>query len=137
MPVAPFRESDVPPNVPLAPFYNAQLEIAKKLSAKHGFSWTVTLPLAVFGATRQTAMTLATSLAVYIVRFFCNRFNQQQSVTSPILVNLEAPRSPHDLPRKRAPLVFSPRRHFRGPPRRTQRLGLSSTPMREPDPECA
>ncbi|KAI9027985.1 hypothetical protein DFJ74DRAFT_661387 [Hyaloraphidium curvatum] len=66
-PQLPFREEDSPPNVPLAPFYNAQLEIAKKLAREHGFSWTVTLPLAVIGATRQTAMTLATSLAVYIL----------------------------------------------------------------------
>lgn len=50
------------------PFHsNAQLEIAKSLSAKHGFTWTVTLPLAIYGATRQTAMTLATSLGVYIL----------------------------------------------------------------------
>lgn len=31
-PVIPIRESDTPPNVPLAPFYNAQLEIAKKVT---------------------------------------------------------------------------------------------------------
>ncbi|KAI9016901.1 hypothetical protein DFJ74DRAFT_678723 [Hyaloraphidium curvatum] len=65
--IQPIRESDEPPNVPLCPFYNRQLTVAKKLGAEHGFTWTCTLPLAILGVTRQTAMTQATSLATYIL----------------------------------------------------------------------
>lgn len=55
-----------PPQPSIAPFYEAQLTIAKQLSVQNSFKWTVTLPQCIYGATRQCAQTLATSLGVYM-----------------------------------------------------------------------
>lgn len=57
---------DAPEGWTLAPFYEAQLDIAKSLGATHNFTWTCTLPQCILGSTRQCFMTLATQLGVYL-----------------------------------------------------------------------
>ncbi|KAI9011652.1 hypothetical protein DFJ74DRAFT_771954 [Hyaloraphidium curvatum] len=64
-PALPQRETFDDPQPSIAPFYASQLSIARSLAPQHGFSWTVTLPQCIYGATRQCAQTLATSLGVW------------------------------------------------------------------------
>jgi len=65
-PTLPQKEMDDKPVPSIAHFYDVQLSICKELAAKHSFTWTVTLPQCIYGATRQCAQTIATSLGVYI-----------------------------------------------------------------------
>ncbi|KAI9011655.1 hypothetical protein DFJ74DRAFT_684168 [Hyaloraphidium curvatum] len=66
VPALPRRETSDPPRPSIAPFYESQLSIARSLAPQHDFSWTVTLPQFIYGATRQCAQTIATSLGVFV-----------------------------------------------------------------------
>ncbi|KAI9004554.1 hypothetical protein DFJ74DRAFT_693705 [Hyaloraphidium curvatum] len=72
VPALPQREIPTPPTKSegpapgRAPFYTAQYNLAVALGRKHGFTWTVTLPMGIYGWTRQSQQSFVTSLAVFV-----------------------------------------------------------------------
>lgn len=65
-PALPQKEIPEPPAGTISAFYREQYLLAVKYGKAHGFDWTVTLPMGIYGWTRQSQQTLVTSIAVFI-----------------------------------------------------------------------